>query len=59
MTFQGVLKYNSVFVTDESLNVLKEQGFGAVRFNVTVERYMSFLINSFSLHFHPYSSRDN
>ncbi len=30
--FIGVLKYNSVFVTDESLNRLQEQGFGAKLF---------------------------
>ena len=30
MTFVGVLKYNSVFVTDESLEGLQELGFGAV-----------------------------
>ncbi len=30
--FVGVLKYNSVFVTDESLNRLQEQGFGAKLF---------------------------
>lgn len=29
--FQGVLKYNSVFVTDESLQRLTERGFGAKR----------------------------
>ena len=32
MNFYGVLKYNSVFVMDESLDVLAEQGFGAVSF---------------------------
>lgn len=32
ITFKGVLKYNSVFVTDESLQRLTERGFGAKRF---------------------------
>jgi len=31
ITFRGVLKYNSVFVTDESLDRLLERGFGARR----------------------------
>ena len=33
MSFFGILKYNSVFVTDESLDILQEQGFGAVSRN--------------------------
>lgn len=36
MSFFGILKYNSVFVADESLDILQEQGFGAVSYVITV-----------------------
>ena len=43
-TYFGVLKYNSVFVTDESLDILQEQGFGAVsRVIKTIAEMQSFI----------------
>ena len=48
MSFFGILKYNSVFVTDESLDILQEQGFGAVSCVIKTIADMQSFISFFS-----------